>query len=72
MAKPTEPDDSRIERLLEGVQFALLATERQNVERHVQLIEAIRERVDVLGRLNRLATRLAKIAKALAALDAKT
>jgi len=72
MAKPTVPDESRLERLIIGVQDALLATERQNAQRHVELIEAIRERVDILGRLNRLNSRLARVARALAALDAKT
>lgn len=72
MAKDHVPDESRIERLLEGVQDALLATERENAERHEELIHAIRGRVDILGRLNRLSVRLSRVAKALAALDAKT
>ena len=67
-----KPDDSRIERLLEGVQSALLATERENAARHIELIEAIRCKVGLLEKLNALAARLKKVAKALAVLDAKT
>ena len=66
--------DSRLERLIEGVQNALLATERANVMRHIELIAVlIRGKPDnVLGRLNALQSRLAKIAQALATLDEKT
>ena len=69
---------SRLERLVEGVQDALLATERANVERernnaarHIELMAAI-GKSDILGRLNALKSRLEKLAKALACLDAKT
>jgi hypothetical protein len=73
MAQDHNPaQDSRLERLVEGVQDALLATERENAERHIELIAAIRGKADVLGKLNALKSRLARIAKALAVLDAKT
>jgi len=67
--------DSRLERLIEGVQNALLATERANVVRHIELIAVLSgggKSDNVLGRLNALGSRLAKIATALATLDEKT
>jgi len=64
--------DSRLERLIEGVQNALLATERANAARHIELMAVLRGESDFLGRLNALKSRLAKIAKALATLDEKT
>jgi lipid A disaccharide synthetase len=71
MSKDDHQQDSRLERLIEGVQDALLATERANAVRHIELMAAL-GKPDVLGRLNALKSRLAKIAKALAALDEKT
>jgi len=70
MANPHE--ESRLERLVEGVQDALAQTERANVVRHGELLDAIRGKTDILGKLNALRSRLAKIAKALSALDAQT
>ena len=64
--------DSRLERLVEGVQDALLMTERENAVRHRELVAAIQGKSDVLGKLNALKARLAKLAKALATLDAQT
>ena len=65
--------DSRLERLIEGVQDALLATERENAKRHIELVALLRGEPDnILGKLNALQSRLAKIAKALAALDNQT
>lgn len=73
MAKDHDPEQGgRLERLVEGVQDALLATERANAVRHVEILSAIRGKTDVLGKLNTLRARLAKLAKALAALDAQT
>ncbi len=73
MANPHDHDqDSRLERLIEGVQDALLATERANATRHVELIAAIRGKTDILGKLNDLRSRLSKVAKALSTLDEKT
>jgi len=73
MAKDHDQQDSRLERLIEGVQDALLATERENAKRHIELIAALKGKPDnVLGRLNALQSRLAKIATALATLDEKT
>jgi hypothetical protein len=63
--------DSRLERLVEGVQDALLATERANAVRHIELMAAL-GKPDILGRLNALRSRLDKIAKALKTLDAAT
>lgn len=68
----TGQQDSRLERLVEGVQCALLATERENAVRHGELLAAIRGKSDVLGKLNALKARLARLAKALAMLDAQT
>ena len=65
-------DSSRLERLVEGVQDALLATERANAARHIELMAALGCGNDLLGKLNALKARLAKIAKALASLDAQT
>jgi len=72
MAKDHEQQDSRLECLVEGVQDALLATERANAARHGELLAAIRGKTDILGKLNALNARLAKLAKALAKLDAQT
>jgi len=72
MAENHGHGDSRLELLIEGVQSALLHTERENAKRHIELIAAIRGESDILGRLNALKSRLAKIAKALATLDEKT
>ena len=71
---PKDHDEhgSRLERLVEGVQDALLATERANAARHIELMAALRGESDILGRFNALKSRLAKIAKALATLDEKT
>jgi len=66
-----EHGDSRLERLVEGVQDALLATERANVARHIELMAAL-GKPDFLGKLNALRSRLDKIAKALKTLDAAT
>jgi len=47
MAKDTDHGhhgDSRIERLLEGIQTALAATERANQQRHDELLAALRQR----------------------------
>jgi hypothetical protein len=71
MPKDHDGQDSRLERLVEGVQGALLATERENVKRHIELMAAL-GKPDVLGRLNDLKSRLGKIAKALATLDNAT
>ncbi len=61
------------ERLLVNIQDTLSETERLNKQRHIELVAAVaRGKVDVLGRLNALGARLAKIAKAMAALDAQT
>ncbi len=55
------------------IQNTLSETERLNKQRHIELVAAVaRGKVDVLGRLHALAARLAKIAKAMAALDAQT
>lgn len=73
MAKDHEHEEhgSRLERLVEGVQDALLATERANVARHIELMAAL-GKPDFLGKLNALRSRLDKIAKALKTLDAAT
>ena len=63
---------SQLARLVEGVQDALLQTERANAVRHCELLAALKGKSDVLGRLNALNARLARIAKALALLDAQT
>ncbi len=70
MANPHE--ESRLERLVEGVQDALAQTERANAVRHGELLDAIRGKSDILGKLNALRARLAKVAKALSTLDAQT
>lgn len=73
MANPHDPaQDSRLEHLVEGVQGILAQTERSNEARHVELIGVLRGEPDILGKLNALKSRLARIAKALAALDAQT
>jgi len=74
MAKGHEDQEhgSRLERLVEGVQDALLHTERENAARHIELMAALQGGNDTLGKLNALRMRLTKIAKALALLDAQT
>jgi hypothetical protein len=74
MAKDHEHEEhgSRLERLVEGVQDALLATERANVARHIELMAALGKSDNILGKLNALRSRLCKIAKALKALDDAT
>ena len=71
MPKDHDEHGSRLERLVEGVQDALLATERANVVRHNEVMAAL-GKPDILGRLNALGSRLCKIAKALKALDDAT
>ena len=60
------------QRLLVEILNALIDTERRNETRHNEVMAALREKVDVLGRLNALRSRLDKIAKALKTLDAAT
>jgi len=72
MPKDHDEHGSRLERLVEGVQDALLATERANAARHIELMAAIGKPDNILGRLNALGLRLCKIAKALKALDDAT
>jgi|GEM_PF-1773236 hypothetical protein len=74
MAKDHEHEEhgSRLERLVEGVQDALLHTERENAARHIELMAALQGKPDFLGKLNALGSRLCKIAKALKALDDAT
>jgi len=74
MAKDHEHEEhgSRLERLVEGVQDALLATERANAARHIEVMAALGGKPDFLGKLNALKSRLEKVAKALACLDAQT
>jgi len=71
---PQDHDEhgSRLERLVEGVQDALLATERANAARHIELMAVLRGESDFLGKLNALGSRLRKIAKALKTLDDAT
>ncbi len=54
------------------VRNILADTERRNEQRHIELVAAIRGKVDVLDRLNDLKSRLSKVAKAMVALDART
>lgn len=60
------------ERLLVEINNTLTDTERLNQQRHVELVAAIRGKSDILGRLNALRSRLSRVAKAVAALDAQT
>ena len=71
MAKDHDPQDSKLAHLIEGVQTILAQTERSNEARHVELMCLLRGD-DVLGRLNALRSRLARVARALATLDAQT
>lgn len=64
--------DNDERKLLEAVLSVLVESERQNQNRHRELIAVLRGNANVLGRLNDLKSRLSKIAKALAALDAQT
>ena len=72
MADHDQEHGSRLERLVEGVQDSLLATERANAARHIELMAVLGKPDNILGRLNALRSRLDKIAKAIKTLDAAT
>ncbi len=59
-------------KLLDAILAVLVETERQNQKRHNALLAEMRGNVNVLEKLNGLRARLAKVAKAVAALDAQT
>ncbi len=72
MANDEHGRSGATERLLVEIHNTLTESERLNKQRHVELVAAISGKADILARLNDLKSRLVKIAKAMAALDAQT
>ncbi len=64
--------DDAVARLLVEIRNVLSDTERRNETRHVELVAALGCKSDILARLTDLKSRLSQVAKAMAALDART